>query len=398
MQISYLLWLVVGTVVPSLLISWSATFAIRRWAFRWGLVDRPATPSDTHQHKTHQHITPLGGGIAIWAGVIVTFTVGQLLVIWIPTDANLSRYAPQLLLDHAEGLRSKAPELWFLLLAATLLMVLGLMDDLVHLGWRVRLICQCAVAATGVCLFEHWKLTVYLDLPWVTGVLSIVWIVGLINAFNMLDNMDGLSAGVAAIASVMLAATLLLVPEPGNAGPQLFVAAFLFVLAGSVMGFLWHNRPRAKIFMGDAGSYLVGFCIGVATILATFAGYANSSSHTILAPICVMAVPFYDMVSVIIIRLYRGSSPFEADRSHFSHRLVDLGFSRAGAVLTIYLTTFICGLAGLLLHQVNGQGALLVMLLVFSILVMIGILETMARQKVAARHDSSQDEDSDTSR
>jgi len=389
MNSSHFIWLVVGATVPSFLISLLAAFAIRRWAVGWGLVDQPGVG-----HKTHRQSTPLGGGLAIWAGVIVTFAVGQLWLWSLTPGSRAAALAPKLLLDHADGLRSKSPEVWFLLLSATALMALGLADDLFKLGWRVRLCCQFIVVATGVCMFDHWRLTVYVDLPLLTGLFSVIWIVGLINAFNMLDNMDGLSAGVAAIASVMLAATLLIVPEPGGANPQLFVAGFLLVLAGALLGFLWHNRPSAKLFMGDAGSYFVGFCIGVATILATFAGYANTSSHTILSPLCVMAVPFYDMLTVIIIRLCQRRSPFDADRSHFSHRLVDLGFSRSMAVLMIYLATFVCGLAGLLLHQVNRRGALLVMLLVASILVLIGILETIARQKVAAEYDASQDENS----
>ncbi len=99
-----------------------------------------------------------------------------------------------------------------------------------------------------------------------------MWIVGLVNSFNMLDNMDGLSGGVAAIAAAMLAAVLLIAPDPETHGPQLFVAGFLLVLVGSLLGFLWHNRPPARLFMGDAGSYFIGFCLAVATIAATFAG------------------------------------------------------------------------------------------------------------------------------
>ena len=103
----------------------------------------------------------------------------------------------------------------------------------------------------------------FVDWPALTQVLSVLWIVGLVNSFNMLDNMDGLSAGVAAIAAAMLG--------DGHAAdargrlerqPQLFVAGFLFVLVGSLVGFLLHNRPPARIFMGDAGSYFVGFCAG----------------------------------------------------------------------------------------------------------------------------------------
>jgi UDP-GlcNAc:undecaprenyl-phosphate GlcNAc-1-phosphate transferase len=209
-------------------------------------------------------------------------------------------------------------------------------------------------------------------------VVSVLWIVALINSFNMLDNMDGLSAGVAAIASAMLAAVLLSTPDPATSQPQLFVAGFLLVLVGSLLGFLWHNRPPARIFMGDAGSYFIGFYVAVATIMATFSG-GDLPRHSILAPLCVMAVPLYDMASVILIRLRQGRSPFEADKNHFSHRLVDLGMTKVQAVLTIYLMTATCGLSALLLHQVDAAGAVIIVLLVTCVLLLVGILETTVR-------------------
>ena len=95
--------------------------------------------------------------------------------------------------------------------------------------------------------------------------------------------------------------------------------------------------------MGDAGSYFIGFWIAVATLLATYAGYQGATPHAVVAPLVVMAIPLYDMCSVIIIRLREGRSPFEADKRHFSHRLVDLGMTKKQAVLTIYLATATCG-------------------------------------------------------
>jgi UDP-GlcNAc:undecaprenyl-phosphate GlcNAc-1-phosphate transferase len=197
----------------------------------------------------------------------------------------------------------------------------------------------------------------------------------------MLDNMDGLSGGVAAIAASILAA-LLLSPTLESQGPQLFVSGLLLVLVGAILGFLWHNRPPARIFMGDAGAYFVGFMIAVATLLATYAGYKGNTRHAILAPLCVMAVPLYDMTTVILIRLRAGNSPFEADKNHFSHRLVDLGLTRPQAVLTVYLTTATCGLAALVLPRVDTVGAAIIMLMVGCVLALIGILEATARQTI----------------
>ncbi len=257
-------------------------------------------------------------------------------------------------------------------------MVLGLLDDRLGLNWKLRLAVEVAVATLVVC--RGWHVTLYVNAPWLTGALSVVWIVGLVNSFNMLDNMDGLSGGVAAIAAAMLAAVLLIAPDPETHGPQLFVAGFLLVLVGSLLGFLWHNRPPARLFMGDAGSYFIGFCLAVATIAATFAG-GNLPRHSILAPLCVLAVPLYDTLTVVAIRLKQGRSPFAADKNHFSHRLTDLGMTKTQAVLTIYLTTATCGFGALVLHQVNATGAAVILLLVGCVLALVGVLETTVRRR-----------------
>jgi UDP-GlcNAc:undecaprenyl-phosphate/decaprenyl-phosphate GlcNAc-1-phosphate transferase len=177
---------------------------------------------------------------------------------------------------------------------------------------------------------------------------------------------------------------MLLVPDPHTRQPHLFVAGFLLVIVGSLLGFLWHNRPPARIFMGDAGSYFLGFSLATIAMVATYAG-GDLPQHAILAPICVFAVPLYDLVTVVAIRLRRGQSPFEADKNHFSHRLVELGLSKTQAVLTIYLLTTSCGLGALLLHEVDEVGAVLIILVVICILLLIGILETAGRRtKLAA--------------
>jgi UDP-GlcNAc:undecaprenyl-phosphate GlcNAc-1-phosphate transferase len=132
--------------------------------------------------------------------------------------------------------------------------------------------------------------------------------------------------------------------------------------------------------MGDAGSYFVGYCVAMATLSATFAG-EDLPRHAILAPLCVLAVPLYDTVTVVAIRLREGRSPFEGDKSHFSHRLVELGMTRTQAVLTIYLATATCGLGALLLHQVTTAGAVVVLLLVGSILTLVAIMESAGRNR-----------------
>jgi len=383
-------WLVTGAVVPAMLVACAAAWAVRRSAPACGLVDEPG------HRKVHARTTPLGGGIAIWLGVVLPFAMGQ-VALWLvsqePDSSPGWQWArripiPEFVAPHLSGLAEQAPNLWFLLGSATVLMVLGLLDDLWGLAWQPRLAVQIAVAA--VVVWRGWRLTMFVDIPWLMSVVSVVWIVALINAFNMLDNMDGLSAGVATIAAAILAAVLLLTPDPQTSQPQLFVAGFLLVLVVSLLGFLWHNRPPARLFMGDAGSYFIGFCVAVATIMATYSG-GSLPRHSILAPLCVMAVPLYDMVSVIMIRLRQGRSPFEADKNHFSHRLVELGMTKVQAVLTIYLMTATCGLSALLLHQVDAAGAVIIALVVACVLLLVGLLETTVRGGQNQRQHNSRD-------
>jgi len=366
--------LAAAAILPSLVVAWAAGFWLRRQAPRWGLLDRPGG------RKLHGRAMPTGGGIAIWLGIVVPLAIGQGLL-WLPETALSAEIIPALLRPQRDGLAEQAAQLWAILGGGTGLMVLGLIDDRRGLDWRLRLAVQTLVAVATVA--AGWRLSLFLDVPALTTTLSVVWIVGLVNSFNMLDNMDGLSAGVAAIAAMMLAAVMLLAPDPLTLQPQLFVAVFLLVLAGSLIGFLWHNHQPARIYMGDAGSYLVGYLIALGTLLSTYAG-GNLPRHAILAPLCVLAVPIYDTVSVVTIRLRQGRSPFVGDRSHFSHRLVELGLTPRHTVWTIYLLSTSCGLGALVLHQVDSFGALLVAALIACVLTVIAVLETAAARQVSA--------------
>ncbi len=369
---------ILSTTLPSFAIALLIGFVIRKLAPRFGLIDQPG------HRKVHITPIPLGGGLAIWAGVVLPLGIG-LILLRIGSLDEIAAMLPRaddvrhLLQVHAAGLSQQSGNLVFLLGCGTLLLLLGLVDDRRGLDWRLRVVVQSAVAA-AVVFGKGWNLTVFVDLPLLTNLISLFWIVGLVNSFNMLDNMDGLSAGVAAIAAAIFAAVLLVAPDPENNGPQFFVAGFLLVLVGSLVGFLWHNRPPARLFMGDAGSYLVGFLIAVTTMLATFTG-GSLPKHAILAPLCVLAVPLYDTISVVWIRLRAGRSPFEGDKNHFSHRLVELGLTKTQAVLTIYLTTAACGLSALVLHEVNTAGAVTIVLSIACLLAVIAILESTASKK-----------------
>jgi len=371
-------WLIAGSLIPTFLVACLAAAVVRRCAAQFGLVDQPG------ERKVHEQPIPLGGGVAIWLGVVLPIAVGH-IILWSVGDQlrdiasaeawqSLAAFAD----PHLEGLRTQTGKLWLLLGGGTMLMLLGLVDDLRGLDWKLRIAIQLAVAIATVA--AGWRMTLFVDLPWLTATVSVLWIVGLINTFNMLDNMDGLSAGVATIAATILAAVIFLSPETISTGPQLFVGGLLLVLVGSLLGFLVHNRPPAKLFMGDAGSYFVGYVMATATISATFAG-EGLPRHAVLSPLCVLAIPLYDTISVIAIRLKQGRSPFEADKCHISHRLVDLGFSKPQAVLVIYAATFACGLGALTLHRVNTFGAIVVLVLVAAWLGLIALIEAAAVRK-----------------
>ncbi|QEG43326.1 MraY family glycosyltransferase [Roseimaritima ulvae] len=375
MELSPIWLLVLATFVPAAMLSCAMLYPVRRGAERLGLLDRPG------HRKVHTQPTPLGGGIGIWFAVVTTFALGTLAVGVCRMTPSLAAYLPPSIAESLDAIWARTGELWGVLAAATALAVLGLIDDRRGLSPWIRLAVQILVAA-AVVFGLGFSLTAFIPVPWLTKCLSVLWIVALINSFNMLDNMDALSGGVAAIVAAMLSVVMLSTPDPESGQPQMLVAAMLLVVSGSLVGFLWHNRPPARIFMGDSGSYLVGFLVAVATLLATYAGYQEQARpHAVFAPLCVMAVPLYDMTTVLWIRIREGRSPFEGDKSHFSHRLVDLGLSKVQAVLTIHLLTLTCGLAAVLLSFVTLPGALLVAGIVLCMLTLIVILESTGWRK-----------------
>lgn len=362
-------------VLVSFFVSLLATAIMRRLSSAWGFVDRP------NSRKVHAAPIPLGGGIAVWLAV-----VGPLAMI--PIMARLlmafgdraDSILPPGWREAAGGIVLRSPELAAVLLGGSILMALGVIDDMRNLGWRPKLAVQFLVAAGVVAAGVH--LTAFTTIWWLGPILTFFWIVVLTNSFNFLDNMDALSSGIALIASVLLAIVML----TGTGEPRWFVAGFLLVLAGSLGGFLVHNWPPAKIFMGDAGSCFIGFVIATQTIQGTFYEYERNNPHVLLAPLCILAVPLYDFCSVILIRLRRGLSPFHADKNHFSHRLVELGLNKKYAVLTIHLVTLTTGLGGLLLYQVEGwPGAGLIVAMEICLLLIIAVLETAARRALRKR-------------
>ncbi|MBS3820727.1 MAG: undecaprenyl/decaprenyl-phosphate alpha-N-acetylglucosaminyl 1-phosphate transferase, partial [Phycisphaerae bacterium] len=257
---------------------------------------------------------------------------------------------------------------------ATVLHAIGLIDDRRHLGPWLKLLVQVLVAAAvvvfvGVRVAHHWG-------PTASITLSILWIVAITNSFNFLDNMDGLAAGVACIAG------LALLGAAAGMG-QIFVPAWLCVLVGSLLGFLLHNFPPASIFMGDAGSLVVGYMLAVLSCLTTYTtGRQNAVEllYGVLAPVLMMAVPLYDTASVMLIRIAERRNPMIGDTRHFSHRLQKRGMSKRKTVLTIYLCTASTAIAASLLpHVASVAAAVMMVAQVVFILLIIAVLESTDR-------------------
>jgi UDP-GlcNAc:undecaprenyl-phosphate GlcNAc-1-phosphate transferase len=198
----------------------------------------------------------------------------------------------------------------------------------------------------------------------------VLWIVVLTNAFNFMDNMDGLSAGVAFIVGIIF---VVVAAQSG----QLFIALALVPLVGALAGFLPFNYAPASIFMGDAGSLLVGYFLAAVSVLFTFYEGPAASFRPFVLPAIIFAVPLYDAVSVTIIRLREGRSPFSGDRRHLSHRLVELGLTERLAVLAIHLLTLGIGLAGVLLYLTTGRVGEVVTLV--QTLVLLSVLVVIER-------------------
>jgi UDP-GlcNAc:undecaprenyl-phosphate/decaprenyl-phosphate GlcNAc-1-phosphate transferase len=328
----------------------------RRYAPQLGFLDRPGG------HKGHKAPVPLGGGVAIWLATMTVLSMSGLAVY-----VGSSRL-PEPLAEHVGGLFSRAGELLEILALATVIMVMGLIDDRKNLKWQIRLgiqvVCATILAVSGI----HVTLFGWFAYPAVGGLVTVLWIVGLTNSFNMLDNMDGLAASVGLIACGLFCGAQLAVGS-------LFAPAVLLILAGALAGFLVHNHAPARLFMGDAGSNFLGFLLGVMTVVGTYYRSAVDSPFSVLAPLLVMAVPLYDTTSVVLIRLREGRSPFQGDRRHFSHRLVDRGLTPPQAVWTIDLVTLAGGLGALLLHRLDAWGAGLVMAQTCCLLGVVAILE-----------------------
>ena len=308
----------------------------------------------------------LGGGVAVTLAVILPILVGVVLV-WAfrgsPPD-----WMPPAILPHLPGIVSKMPVGLAICGAAVAMCLLGLIDDRRPLPPGLRFAIQVVVAAS---LVVGWDLRLLTHLPAAVSItLSILWILTLTNSLNFLDNMDGLATGVVLIAAMVFGVAAM------RAG-QVFVPTCCWLLAGALLGFLPFNFHPASIYLGDAGSTVIGLLLAVFTILTTFTSPARGQEPIgVIAPLLVIAVPLYDTASVFYLRFRSGIPIWTADRRHFSHRLVRHGMGVRKAVLVIWLATLVTSLPVLMLPDASWPVAWGIVLQTVLVVVLVALLES----------------------
>lgn len=299
----------------SLVISYLMTPPVKDFAGRVGAIDIPRD-----ERRVHDHPIPRMGGIAIFLG----FVISLLLFV------NMST------------------QVMGLLVGAVIIAVMGAVDDIVSLRPMVKLGFQLLAAIvavrSGLVIDAISNPNVFaeestIEIGFLSTPLTLLWIVGCTNAMNLIDGLDGLAVGVAAISSTSMLIVSLLVAEP-------VISVILAALTGACLGFMPYNMNPAKIFMGDVGSQLLGFVLATASIMGLFKMHAV---FTFFVPMLSLALPLTDTVFAFCRRISHGQSPFHADRGHFHHRLLAMGLSQKQAVAVLYTISAVMGLLAVIL-------------------------------------------------
>lgn len=284
-----------------------STPGIRWLALRTSFVDAPQA------RKVHKTPMPLMGGVAIFAGAILAI----LLVF-----------------------RNEIPrQIAGAVIAGSVVATIGLVDDRRGVPPWLRLMVQFA----AFLILVWFGVRTHLPIPeGLNYLLTFFWLAGITNSINLMDNMDGLSAGVVGVAAAFM--TLL-----GAMNNQYLVSALAAAILGACLGFLRYNFKPAQIFMGDAGAYFLGFWLAVLGIQLRFP--QNVHIVTWMVPVMILGLPIFDTTLVVVSRLRRGVHPFTGGRDHVSHRLVRLGFSQREAVLILYLIAGAFGMVATFMTQ-----------------------------------------------
>lgn len=317
----------------ALFVAFIVTPIVRNVCLKIGLVDEP------RERRMHTRPMPSLGGIAIYVG----FVIGILTTV---TDLSSNQ------------------SVWGILLGGTLIVVVGVIDDIKELSPKYKLLGQFASAAILVAFGIKIEFVTnpfggmfYLGIWGIP--ITIFWVVSIINAVNLIDGLDGLAAGVSTIA----AATMLLVGlQEGNAWVVLLTAA----LAGSALGFLRYNFNPATIFMGDTGAMFLGFIL--ATVSAAGA-VKSATAATLIVPVIAMGVPIFDTLFAIIRRRAQGQPISQGDKSHLHHRLLQLGLSHKQAVLVVYVISIGLGLTAIVINGATNTQAWILVVATMSLMI-----------------------------
>jgi UDP-GlcNAc:undecaprenyl-phosphate/decaprenyl-phosphate GlcNAc-1-phosphate transferase len=281
----------------------------KRMAIRLGFIDHP------DERKVHTSPLPRIGGVAIYLGCILALLLSD---------------------------RFYLSQLVSIMIGATIVSFLGIWDDYKTLKPVIKL---CGQTLAGIILIYSGIKVSFLPYAVLNIIATLLWVVIITNALNLLDNMDGLSGGVATIACVFY---FLIAVMTG----QYFVASLTAALLGACLGFLYYNFNPASIFMGDSGSLFIGFLLATIGIKLRFP--SNVAFVTWMVPVVVLGLPLFDTTLVVISRLRRGLNPLTTPgKDHVSHRLVSMGASQREAVLILYLACCCFGLTAMFLMHAN---------------------------------------------
>ena len=335
-------YIVIGTIIAAFavaaVLSYFFTPPVKNFAHKVGAID---VPKDAR--RMHKKPIPRLGGLAIYGGFLCSILIfGQL-------DETML----------------------CVLLGAAIIVALGIFDDVLALGAKLKFVVQIVAAAIPVCIGElqiglFTNLNPLSDTPFVhLGILAvpatIIWIVGITNAVNLIDGLDGLAVGVSSIAAITMLAVALLT---GNMPIAITMAA----LAGACIGFMPYNLNPAKIFMGDTGSTFLGYMLATVSIMGLFKFYAVIS---FAVPFLILGLPIFDTANAIIRRVAAGRSPMSPDRGHVHHKLIDMGFNQKQAVAILYAISATLGLTAVVLTS-SGEVKAIVLLLAVLAAILVG--------------------------
>ena len=338
-------------------------------ARRFGVLDHPGP------RKVHDGAIPRLGGIAVFAAFTAVVLGGYAAALpAVLGSAALSGHfdAAVAMLRQAHVVEAK---LVGLLAGGGIVFLVGLADDVLGSRFPVAVKAAGQVLAAAIVVASGVR-TSFMPGDALDVLVTVLWIVGMTNAFNLLDNMDGLSAGVACVAAAVFLLNAWTLGE-------FFISLLLLAFIGSLVGFLFYNRHPASVFLGDCGSLFIGYVIATLTLLERYVSHASSTLFPVLMPVLVLAVPIMDTATVMLIRLREGRPIYVGDRRHLSHRLVALGFSPPTAVLFLYLLTLALGLGAVNLPDATIGESAVILLQSIGIVALVLILLFVPRDRAA---------------